>query len=84
MSFIFPQGRWRMEIYRLVNELDLYWIFNCINRGKINNMVGGSVTHTQTTLKVNKQERCYMPGAKVEVRARVRCASLTISMLSYG
>ena len=44
-----------MEIYRLVNELDLYWIFNCINRGKINNMVGGSVTHTQITFKINKQ-----------------------------
>ena len=42
-----------MEVYRLVNELDLDWIFNCINRGKIDNMVGGSVTHTQTTLKIN-------------------------------
>ena len=82
MSFIFPQGMRRMEIHRLVNGLDLDWIFNCINSGKINNMVGGSVTHTQTTLKVNKQERCYMPGAKVEVRARVICARLAISMLS--
>ena len=42
-----------MEVYRLVNELDLDWIFNCINRGKIDDMVGGSVTHTQTTLKIN-------------------------------
>ena len=45
-----------MEIHRIVNELDLDWIFNCINRGKINNMVGGSVTHT-TTLKINKQKK---------------------------
>ena len=36
------------KIYRLVGELYLDWIFSCINRGKI--MVGGSVTHTQTTL----------------------------------
>ena len=35
-----------MEVYRLVNELDLDWIFNCINRGKIDNMVGGTVTQT--------------------------------------
>jgi hypothetical protein len=35
-----------MEIHRLVNEHDLDWIFNCINRDKINNMVVGSVTHT--------------------------------------
>ena len=41
-----------MVIHRLVNLLDLDWIFNCINRGKIDNMVGGSVTHTQTTLKI--------------------------------
>ena len=27
-----------MEIHRIVNELDLDWIFNCINRGKIDNM----------------------------------------------
>jgi len=44
-----------MEVHRLVNELNLDWIFNCINRGKIDNMVGGSVTHThthtQTTLR---------------------------------
>ena len=38
VSFILPQGRRRMEIHRLVNELDLDWIFNCINRGKIDNM----------------------------------------------
>ena len=82
MSFIFPQGRQWLKEHRLVNELYLDWISNCINGGKINNMVGGSVTHTQTTLKVNKQERCYMPGAKVEVRARVICARLAISMQS--
>ena len=29
-----------MKEHRLVNELDLDWIFNCINRGKIDNMVG--------------------------------------------
>ena len=63
-----------MKRYRLVDKLYLDWIFKCINRGKINNMVGGSVTHIQTTLKINKQE----------VRARVRCARLAISMLSYG
>ena len=40
-----------MKVYRLVGELYLDWIFNCINRGKIDNMVGGSVTHTQTTLR---------------------------------
>ena len=34
------------EIYRRVDELYLDWIFLCINRGKIYNMVGGSVTHT--------------------------------------
>ena len=45
-----------MEIHRIVNELDLDWIFNFINRGMIDNMVGGSVTHTQTTLKINKQK----------------------------
>ena len=45
-----------MGVYRLVNELNLDWIFNCINKGKIDNMVGGSVTHTQTTLKINKQK----------------------------
>ena len=42
------------EIYRLVDELYLDWIFSCINRGKIYNMVGGSATHTQTTLQINK------------------------------
>ena len=45
-----------MKEHRLVNELYLDWIFSCINRGKINNMVGGSVTHTQTTLKVNNKK----------------------------
>ena len=39
-----------MKRYRLVNELYLDWILSCINRGKIYNMVGGSVTYTQTTL----------------------------------
>ena len=38
------------EIYRLVDELYLDWILSCINMGKIYNMVGCSVTHTQTTL----------------------------------
>ena len=37
-----------MEIHRIVNELDLDWIFNCINRGKINSRIGGSVTHKCT------------------------------------
>ena len=41
------------RIYRSIGELYLDWIFSCINRGKIDNMVGGSVTHT-TTLKINK------------------------------
>ena len=40
-----------MEIHRLVNELNLDWILNCINKGKIDNMVGGSVTNTQTTFR---------------------------------
>ena len=43
-----------MKRYRLVDELYLDWIFSYINRGKIDNMVGGSVTHTQTTLWINK------------------------------
>ena len=34
------------RIYRLVGELYLDWIFSCINRGKIYNIVGGIVTHT--------------------------------------
>ena len=61
-----------MEVYRLVNELDLDWIFNCINRGKIYNMVGGSVTHTTTLKKINK-ERCYRLGArqKLELESTV-------------
>jgi len=46
-----------MEVHRLVNELDLDWIFNCINRGKIDNMVGGSVTHThKLPSEINKQK----------------------------
>ena len=45
-----------MKRYRLVYELYLDWIFSCINRGKIYNMVEGSVTHT-TTLKVNKKKK---------------------------
>ena len=55
-----------MKRYRLVDELYLDWIFSCINRGKIYNMVGGSVTHTRTTtLKVNKRKRrCYRPGGR--------------------
>ena len=64
MSFIFPQGRRRMKIHRLVNELNLDWIFNYINRGKIDNMVGGSVTHTQTTFKIDKQKKCYRQGER--------------------
>jgi len=40
-------------VYRLVNELDPYWIFICINRGKIDNHDRGSVTHTQPTFKIN-------------------------------
>ena len=43
-------GKAVMKEYRLVNELYPNWIFSCINRGKTDNMVGGSVTHTQTTL----------------------------------
>ena len=51
-----------MKRYRLVGELYLDWIFSCINCGKIDNMVGGSVTHTQTTFKINKQKKCYRQG----------------------
>ena len=53
-----------MKRYRLVDELYLDWILSCINRGKIYNMVGGSVTHTQTTFKINKQEKCYRQGER--------------------
>ena len=56
-----------MKRYRLVDELYLDWIFSCINRDKIYNMVGGSVTHTQTTLWINKKrkdKRCTRPGAR--------------------
>ena len=73
-----------MKQHRLVNELYLDWIFSCINRGKIDNMVGGSVTHTQTTFKINKQRDMLLAECMVEVRARVRCARLIISMLSYS
>ena len=46
-----------MKGYKLVDELYLDWIFSCIDRDKIYNMVGGSVTHTHTTtLKVNKRK----------------------------
>ena len=45
-----------MKRYRLVDKLYLDWILSCINRGKIYNMVGGSVTHTQTTL-LDKQKK---------------------------
>ena len=73
-----------MKIHRLVNELNLDWIFNCINMGKIDNMVRGSMTHTQTTFKINKQKKMLHAGSKAEARARVRCAKLAISMLSYS
>ena len=75
-----------MEVHRLINELDLDWIFNCINRGTIDNMVGGSVTHTHThklPLEINKQNMLYS-GRKAEARTRVRCTTLAISILSYG
>ena len=53
-----------MKIHWLVNELNLDWIFICINMGKIDNIVGGTVTHTQTTFKINKQEKCYRQGER--------------------
>ena len=58
---------------RLVDELYLGWIFSCINRGKIYNMVGGSVTHTQITFKIDKQKRCYRQGErqKLELKSDV-------------
>ena len=47
-----------MKVYRLVDELYLNWIFNCIKRGKMYNMLGGSLTHTHTTtLRINKQKK---------------------------
>ena len=74
-----------MKRYRLVDELYLDWIFNCINRGKIYNMVGGSVTHTRTTtLRINKTKEDAIGWEQGQVRARVNCARLAISMLSYG
>ena len=42
------------EIYRPIDELYLDWILSCINMGKIYNMVGSSVTHTQTIFRINK------------------------------
>ena len=60
-----------MKEHRLVNELDLDWIFNCINRGKINNMVGGSVIHTQTIFKINKQKKCYRQGERQKLESDV-------------
>ena len=38
------------EIYRLVNEHYLDWIFSCISRAKIYKMIGGIVTHTNYPL----------------------------------
>ena len=62
-----------MKVYRLVDEFYLDWIFNCINRGKINNMVGGSVTHTQLPSREINKRRCYRPGArqKLELESNV-------------
>ena len=73
MSFIFPQGRRWLKEHRLVNELYLDWIFSCINRDKINNMVGGSVTHTKTTFKIDKHKKCYRQGEwqKLELKSDV-------------
>ena len=72
MSFIFPQGRRWLKEHRLVNELYLDWIFSCINRGKIDDMVGGSATHTQTTFKINKQKKCYRQGERQKLELGVR------------
>ena len=64
-----------MKRYILVDEFYLDWIFSCINRGKIYNMVGGNVTHTQTTLWMNKRKDkiCSRPGArqKLELESTV-------------
>ena len=62
-----------MKRHRLVNELNLDWILNYINRGKIDNMVGGSVAHTQITFKIDKQKRCYRQGErqKLELKSDV-------------
>ena len=43
-----------MKRYKLVGELYLDWIFSFINCGKIDNMVGGSVTHTHTNYPLDK------------------------------
>ena len=61
-----------MKIHRLFNELNLDWILNCINRGKIDNMVEGSVTHTQTTFKIDKQKKCYRQGESQKLELGVR------------
>ena len=55
-----------MKRYKLVDELYLDRILSCINKNKIYNMVGGSVTHTQTTLWINKRKdkRCSRLGAR--------------------
>jgi hypothetical protein len=46
-----------MKRYRLGDKLYLDWIFKCINRGKIDNMVGGSVTHTPHNYpQINKRK----------------------------
>ena len=64
-----------MKEYRLVNELYLDWISTCINRGKIYNMVGGSVTHTNYPLdkEIKEKKRCFRPGArqKLELESTV-------------
>ena len=46
-----------MKRYRLVDELYLDWIFSSINRGKIYNVVGGSVTHTHTNYPLDKKNK---------------------------
>ena len=64
-----------MKRYRLVDELYLDWILSCINRGKIYNMVGGSVTHTNYPLdkEIKEKKRCFRPGArqKLELESTV-------------
>ena len=59
-----------MKRYRLVDELYLNWIFSCINRGQIYNMVGGSVTHTHklpSWINKRKDKRCSRPGARLKL-----------------
>jgi len=64
-----------MKIHRLVNKLNLDWIFNYINRGRTDNMVGGSATHThtQTTFEISNQKNCYRQGErqKLELKSDV-------------